>query len=50
LTQMQAAKFVEIPYGEDFRLPIEKLVEADGAVTFIASPNSPSGHVVSIGE
>jgi histidinol-phosphate aminotransferase len=50
LTQMQAAKFVEIPYGEDFRLPIEKLVEADGAVTFIASPNSPSGHVVSISE
>jgi histidinol-phosphate aminotransferase len=50
LTQMQAAEAIEIPYGEDFRLPIEKLVETDGAVTFIASPNSPSGHVVPVSE
>jgi histidinol-phosphate aminotransferase len=50
LTQMQAAKAIEIPYGEDFRLPIEKLVATDGAVTFIASPNSPSGHIVPIRE
>ena len=50
LTQMQAAEPIEIPYGEDFRLPIEKLVETDGAVTFIASPNSPSGHVVPVSE
>ena len=48
LTEMQPAQYIEIPYGEDYRLPIEKLVAANGAVTFIASPNSPSGHVVPI--
>ncbi|MBW4574278.1 MAG: histidinol-phosphate transaminase [Aphanothece sp. CMT-3BRIN-NPC111] len=46
LTDMQPAERVEIPYGEDYRLPIEELVAANGAVTFIASPNSPSGHIV----
>ncbi len=48
LAQIQDAKLTEIPYGEDFNLPIDRLVEADGAVTFVASPNSPSGHTVSI--
>ncbi|BAU63296.1 histidinol-phosphate aminotransferase [Stanieria sp. NIES-3757] len=46
LAGMQPAQVQEIPYPEDFRLPIEKLVAAKGAVTFIASPNSPSGHLV----
>ena len=46
LAEMQPANIVEIPYGADYRLPIEDLVAAKGAVTFIASPNSPSGHVV----
>jgi histidinol-phosphate aminotransferase len=46
LTQMQAAEIVEIPYSEDYSLPLEELVTANGSVTFIASPNSPSGHVV----
>lgn len=50
LTQMQPAEHIEIPYPEDYRLPIEELVAANGAVTFIASPNSPSGHVVPIGD
>ena len=48
LTDMQPAERVEIPYGEDYRLPIEELLAANGAVTFIASPNSPSGHIVPI--
>lgn len=48
LTEMQPAQHIEIPYGGDYRLPIKELVEANGAVTFIASPNSPSGHVVPI--
>lgn len=47
LAEMQPAEQVEIPYGEDYELPIEALIAAQGAVTFIASPNSPSGHVVS---
>jgi histidinol-phosphate aminotransferase len=46
LAAMQPAEVVEIPYGEDFRLPIKELVAANGAITFIASPNSPSGHCV----
>lgn len=50
LTQMQPAEQVEIPYGEDYRLSIEELVAANGAVTFIASPNSPSGHIVPIAD
>jgi histidinol-phosphate aminotransferase len=47
LAEMQPADIVEVPYDEGDRLPIEQLVAANGAVTFIASPNSPSGHVVS---
>lgn len=50
LSQMQPAETVEIPYGEDYHLPFEELVTANGAITFIASPNSPSGHEVPIEE
>jgi histidinol-phosphate aminotransferase len=46
LTEMQAADILEIPYKDDYSLPLEELIAADGSVTFIASPNSPSGHVV----
>ena len=48
LTQIQGAEFVEVPYPEDYSLPIEQLIEAQGAVTFVASPNSPSGTVASM--
>lgn len=48
LSQIQGAEFVEVPYNEDYTLPVEQLVEAQGAVTFIASPNSPSGTAVSL--
>jgi histidinol-phosphate aminotransferase len=41
---------VEVPYGENFELPIDQLVAAKAAVTFIASPNSPSGHSVAISD
>ncbi|NJR65593.1 MAG: histidinol-phosphate transaminase [Leptolyngbyaceae cyanobacterium CRU_2_3] len=50
LTELQPAETVEIPYGEDYRLPIAELIAANGAVTFIASPNSPSGHGVPIAD
>ena len=46
LAALQPAEAREISYPPDFQLPIDKLVAAKGAVTFIASPNSPSGHVV----
>ncbi|PSB26960.1 histidinol-phosphate transaminase [Stenomitos frigidus] len=48
LTELQPAATIEIPYGDDYQLPIAELIAANGAVTFIASPNSPSGHVVPI--
>ncbi|MEP0911290.1 histidinol-phosphate transaminase [Leptolyngbya sp. GB1-A1] len=48
LAAMQPAAVVEVPYPEDFSLPIKALAEAKGAITFIASPNSPSGHTVAL--
>ena len=49
LAAMQPAETIEIPYdikGDNWKLPVEQLLQADAAITFIASPNSPSGHVV----
>lgn len=48
LVEMQPAQRVEIDYPEDYKLPIEELVKVNGAVTFIATPNSPSGHIVPV--
>jgi histidinol-phosphate aminotransferase len=50
LAAMQPAQVIEIPYPSDFRLPIAELVAAEAAITFIASPNSPSGHAVPLDE
>jgi histidinol-phosphate aminotransferase len=46
LSAIQDAEIIEIPYSTSFELPIAELIAANGAITFIASPNSPSGHVV----
>lgn len=46
LAQIQNAEFVEVPYNEGYSLPLELLQAAQGAVTLVASPNSPSGTVV----
>ncbi|MBE9141064.1 histidinol-phosphate transaminase [Nodosilinea sp. LEGE 07088] len=46
LAAIQPATVVEVPYPDDFQLPLKELIAAQGAITFIASPNSPSGHVV----
>lgn len=48
LAQIQDAEFREIPYPEDYQLPLDELIAANGAVTFIASPNSPSGTAVPV--
>ncbi|HEY9880920.1 MAG TPA: histidinol-phosphate transaminase [Leptolyngbyaceae cyanobacterium] len=50
LSTMQPAEVVEIPYPADFRLPVDELVAAAGAITLIASPNSPSGHQVPLAD
>lgn len=46
LSQLQPAQVIEIPYGSGYELPIADLIQAQAAVTFIASPNSPSGHQI----
>jgi histidinol-phosphate aminotransferase len=46
LSAMQPARVVEVPYPANFQLPTAQLIAAQGAITFVASPNSPSGHVV----
>ncbi|MEM7592391.1 MAG: histidinol-phosphate transaminase [Cyanobacteria bacterium P01_A01_bin.83] len=46
LASLQAAAVIEIAYPENYQLPIDQLVAANGAVTLIATPNSPSGHLV----
>ncbi len=43
LTQIQDGRYVEVPFDEDYHLPAGRLAEAAGAVTFVATPNSPSG-------
>lgn len=43
LAQVQDAPFIEVPYDDEYNLPVDELVRQDGAVTFIANPNSPSG-------
>ena len=43
LTAIQEGVAVEVPYGDDYALPAAELAAAAGAVTFVASPNSPSG-------
>ncbi|MEM8808428.1 MAG: histidinol-phosphate transaminase [Cyanobacteria bacterium P01_G01_bin.38] len=50
LAAIQPAHVVEVPYLDDFRLPIDAIAQAQGALTFIASPNSPSGHVVPLAD
>jgi len=46
LAQIQDAAIQEVSYPDDYQLPLEALIAADGAVTFIASPNSPSGTAI----
>ncbi len=36
----------EVPFGPDYALPIDALAAANGRVTYLANPNSPSGTFV----
>jgi histidinol-phosphate aminotransferase len=40
------AEIVEVPYDKSFLLPVEQLLAARAAVTFLANPDSPSGTMV----
>jgi histidinol-phosphate aminotransferase len=58
LATLQPAETIAIPYTittgtpahqpNTYRLPIEAIAAANGAVTFIANPNSPTGHTIPI--
>ncbi|WP_017301235.1 histidinol-phosphate transaminase [Nodosilinea nodulosa] len=50
LAALQPATVVEVPYPDNFQFPLKELVAAQGAITFIASPNSPSGHGVALAD
>jgi histidinol-phosphate aminotransferase len=50
LAEIQDAEFVEVPYPDDYQLPVDLLIVAQGAVTFVASPNSPSGTAISVAD
>ncbi len=43
LAQIQDAPVTEVPFDEDYNLPLADLLAANGAVTILANPNSPSG-------
>ncbi len=48
LAELQNAKPFEILYDDSFSFPLQALIETQGSITLIASPNSPTGHVVSM--
>jgi histidinol-phosphate aminotransferase len=48
LTLTQAGQPTEIPYASNFKFPLQALIQAQGAITLVATPNSPVGNVVSM--
>jgi histidinol-phosphate aminotransferase len=45
LAAMQGASTAEIPYDEEYNLPVEGLLAAQAELTFICTPNNPSATV-----
>lgn len=43
LAELQDAPYVEAAYDEDYSLPVDELLKANGALTVVCTPNSPSG-------
>jgi len=41
--QVEGAEVIAVEAADDFALPIERLAQADAALTFVATPNSPTG-------
>ena len=50
LAEIQDAPTEEVPYNDDYDLPIDALSKIDAPLTIIANPNSPSGTVITIKE
>jgi len=47
---IEDATIIEVPFDAAFNLPTDALIEAAGAVTLVANPNSPSGTVAGADE
>lgn len=43
LARIQDAQTIEVPFDENYNLPVDELIRSGGALTLIANPNSPSG-------
>jgi histidinol-phosphate aminotransferase len=50
LGQIQASIIREVPWGPDYSLPFDALVQAKGSVTYLANPNAPTGTFVPVDE
>jgi histidinol-phosphate aminotransferase len=50
LAEMQDADTVEVPYSDDYDLPVDGLLAARADLTFVCSPNNPSGTVAALGD
>ena len=50
LAAIQDAPVVEVPFDDDYRLPVPGLLAARGMLTLVANPNSPSGTAASVDE
>ena len=50
LAEIQDAPTEEVPYNDNYDLPIDALSKIDAPLTIIANPNSPSGTVITIKE
>jgi histidinol-phosphate aminotransferase len=50
LAQIQNAETIEVPFDDDFRLPVDALAAAGAAVTIVANPNAPSGTPFTLAE
>jgi histidinol-phosphate aminotransferase len=48
LVAIQGARSLEVPFPQDFRLPVEELGERGQTVTIVCNPNAPSGTLVPV--
>ncbi|HSW44690.1 MAG TPA: histidinol-phosphate transaminase [Phycisphaerae bacterium] len=48
LAEIQASIVREVPFPDDYSLPMDALVKARGHVTYLANPNSPTGTFIPV--
>lgn len=48
LAAIQGAPALEVPFDEEYTLPVDALAEAGAALTIVANPNSPSGTAATV--